>query len=59
VRGMITAGIDLGWKHTRVVLLEDGNKILVKKYIPTTFKLEEDAERLYNDALNDVGIKSN
>jgi hypothetical protein len=49
VRGMITAGIDLGWKHTRVVLLEDGNKILVKKYIPTTFKLEEDAERLYNE----------
>ena len=55
---MITAGIDLGWKHTRVVLLEDGNKILIKKYIPTTFKLEEDAERLYNDALNDVGIKA-
>lgn len=54
---MITAGIDLGWKHIRVVLLEDGSKILAKKYAPTTFRLEEDAEKLYNEALNEAGLK--
>ncbi len=55
---MITAGIDLGWKHTRLVIMEDGSKILSRSYIPTSFKLEQDAEKLYNDTLNSIGLKS-
>lgn len=54
---MITAGLDVGWRHVRVVIMENGNKNLARSAADTSVKLEEDTRNLYNEALASAGLK--
>lgn len=53
---MLTAGIDMGAKNIRVVILNDG-KILAKAERLAGFDTEESAEITLNEALNTAGLK--
>jgi len=51
----ITAGIDLGSKNIKVIILKDG-QILVKGLVPSGFDPKAAAEKVFNDALRKVGL---
>jgi len=53
---MITAGIDMGAKNIKVVLLQDG-KVLAKSLVRGGFDTRESAEQCFREALNQAGIK--
>lgn len=53
---MTVAGIDLGGKNVHVVLMKDGS-ILVKGEAPTGIKKAEAGERLYDEVLQQAGLK--
>lgn len=51
---MITAGIDMGAKTVKVVLLDDG-KIVAKSLVLTGFDQKKSAEEAYDEALKKAG----
>ncbi len=51
---MITAGVDMGAKTVKVVLLNDG-KIIAKSIVPTGFDQKKSAEEAYEAALKQAG----
>ncbi|RKY89940.1 CoA activase [candidate division KSB1 bacterium] len=53
---MVTAGIDLGAKTIKVIILDNGN-ILIRKIGLAGFESKKAAEDLFNKALSDTGIK--
>ncbi len=53
---MIVAGIDVGGKNVHTVIMSDGN-IVAKAEGPTGIKKAEAAERFYNEALKQAGLK--
>ena len=53
---MITAGIDVGAKTIKVVLL-DGDKILAKAQVLAGFETEQSVEEAYKEALGKAGIE--
>ncbi len=53
---MIVAGIDVGGKNVHTVIMSDGN-IVAKTEGPTGIKKAEAAERFYNEALKQAGLK--
>jgi predicted CoA-substrate-specific enzyme activase len=53
---MIVAGIDVGGKNAHVVLMKDGT-ILAKGEAPTGIKKAEAAEQLYDEVLQQTGLK--
>lgn len=53
---MIVAGIDVGGKNVHTVIVSDGN-IMAKAEGPTGIKKAEAAERFYNEALKQAGLK--
>ena len=53
---MIVAGIDVGGKNAHVVLMKD-DTILAKGEAPTGMKKAEAAERLYDEVLQQAGLK--
>ena len=55
---MITAGIDMGAKTTKVVILQD-RKILGRGLAPTGFEQKEAAVQAFNEALWQAGLVQN
>lgn len=55
MRSLITAGIDMGSKNVKVVILKDG-KILAKGQIPSGFDQRADAEQVFNQALSKASL---
>lgn len=53
---MYAAGIDMGAKFVKVVILSDG-EILARAKAPAGFNLIESAERAFNSALEEGGLK--
>jgi predicted CoA-substrate-specific enzyme activase len=53
---MLVAGIDIGGKNVHIVLKKDGT-ILAKSAAPTGIKKAETAERLYDEVLQQAGLK--
>lgn len=53
---MIVAGIDVGGRNVHTVIMSDGN-IVAKAEGPTGIKKAEAAERFYNEALKQAGLK--
>jgi benzoyl-CoA reductase subunit D len=51
----ITAGIDMGSKNVRVLILKDG-QILAKGLIPSGFDQKAAAEKLFNEVLRKAGL---
>lgn len=51
----ITAGIDMGSKNVKVIVLEDG-QILAKGLAPSGFDQKAAAEKVFNDVLRKVGL---
>lgn len=56
MENMITAGIDIGTKNTKVVLLEDGQKILAKENAATGYDFNKAAEQTFNKAVLESGL---
>ena len=54
----ITAGIDVGAKSTRAVLLEDGRAILASEVLPTGFDYEKASRETYAKALASAGLEA-
>lgn len=54
----ITAGIDVGAKSTRAVLLEDGQKILATEVSATGFDYEKAGREVYAKALAAAGLEA-
>jgi benzoyl-CoA reductase subunit D len=52
---MITAGIDMGAKNVKVVIVKDG-KLLAKGQIPSGFDQKADAEKIFNEVLEGAGL---
>ncbi len=52
---MITAGIDMGAKNVKVVILED-EKVLAKGQILSGFDQKADAEKIFNEVLEKAGL---
>ena len=55
---MITAGIDVGTRNTKIVLLENGEKILYKDYVKTSYDLNRTAKELFDKALHETGLRN-
>ncbi len=53
---MITGGIDIGIKYTKVVILKDGKIIAAKKGLSGGAKREENASALWNEALKETNL---
>ncbi len=53
---MITAGIDCGSQNTKAAIMKDG-KVVGKALLPTEFDADLAAQRAYEMALSDAGIK--
>lgn len=53
---MITAGVDVGAKNTRVVLLEDGQRILAKDSATTGFDFEKAGLDTFRRVLEGAGL---
>ena len=53
---MITAGIDVGSKTTKVVILEDGRVLGRSSLVPTGFDQTESAQRAIEEALQATGL---
>ncbi len=53
---MITAGIDMGAKNLRVVILKDG-EVLVRKERPAGFDTTESAKAVFQEALDAASLK--
>ena len=53
---MITAGIDMGAKNLRVVILKDG-QVLARKECQAGFDTTESAQALFQEALDSAGLK--
>jgi len=56
---MITAGIDVGSRKTKVVLMEDGSRIIAMNSAPTGFDFEKAASQLYQNTLTSAGLDAN
>ncbi|MEM4729162.1 MAG: acyl-CoA dehydratase activase [Thermoplasmata archaeon] len=54
---MITAGIDMGAKNIKVVLLDDGKRILAKSQLPGGTDTKAATERAFAEALGKAGLK--
>ena len=52
---MITAGIDIGSRTTKVIIL-DGNKTVAKEICSTGWKPTESAEKVFSIALESANI---
>jgi len=52
---LITAGIDMGSKNVKVVILKDG-QILSKGLIPSGFDQKTAAEKIFNEVLKKAGL---
>jgi benzoyl-CoA reductase subunit D len=52
---LITAGIDMGSKNVKVLVLKDG-EILAKGQIPSGFDQRADAEKIFSQALSKAGL---
>lgn len=55
----ITAGIDIGTRNTKVVLMEDGKRVLTLKDFPTGHDYGKAAEQAMHAALESVGLDRN
>lgn len=53
---MIVAGIDVGGKNVHLVIMKDGD-IMAKAKMPTGIQKAEAAERVYDEALKQAGLK--
>ncbi len=53
---MIKAGIDIGSRTTKIILLKD-NKTIYRRISATGWKPGETAEKIYNDSFIETGIK--
>ncbi|MCL4324688.1 MAG: acyl-CoA dehydratase activase [Candidatus Thermoplasmatota archaeon] len=53
---MITAGLDIGTRNSRAILLEDGTKILAKARSPTGYDMTKVAQELLASALASAGL---
>lgn len=54
---MITAGVDIGQRNTKAVLLDDGGRIVAKVSARTGFDFEKAAAALYDECLALAGIR--
>jgi len=54
---MITAGVDVGAKYAKIVLLENGEKILGKAKTTVGFDIGKSVSELFEKLLLDVGLK--
>jgi len=52
----ITAGIDVGSTYTKAMVLKDGKELLGRRMLPTGFKLEEVARKVFDLALEEAGV---
>ncbi|MEM4288040.1 MAG: acyl-CoA dehydratase activase [Candidatus Caldarchaeum sp.] len=55
---MLTVGIDVGTRNTKIAFLEDGEKILLTKAAKTSFDFNNTAKQLFNTSLNELGLSS-
>ncbi|MEM1943150.1 MAG: acyl-CoA dehydratase activase [Candidatus Caldarchaeum sp.] len=55
---MITVGIDVGTRNTKIAFIEDGGKILLTKTAKTSFDFNNTAKQLFNASLNELGLRS-
>lgn len=55
---MINAGIDVGAKNIKLVLVQDG-KIIAKGQIPAGFETKQSSRELYNHILSENGLTEN
>ncbi len=54
---MITVGIDVGTRNTKIAIMEDGKRVLLKAAAKTTFDFNKTAQDLYSSALESSGLK--
>ena len=54
---MLTAGIDIGAKNTKVVILKDDKKVLARSSVPTGFDQKASAEEALEKALEKANVK--
>jgi len=54
---VITVGIDVGTRNTKIALMEDGGKILLTKAAKTSFDFNNTAKQLFDNALSELGLK--
>jgi len=54
---MITAGVDVGAKYMKIVLLEDGKNVLKRANGIVGFDIVKSATEVFEKALLDVGLK--
>ncbi len=53
---VITVGIDVGTRNTKIALMEDGAKLLYKNATRTTFDFTKTSQEIYTLALNELGL---
>jgi len=56
---VITVGIDVGTRNTKIAVMENGEKILLKDVIRTTYDFAKTAREIYNQSLANLGLKEN
>lgn len=54
---MITAGVDLGTRNTRAVLMEDGQRLLGARHIPSGFDFIKSAHSALDLVLKEAGLR--
>jgi len=53
---IVTAGLDVGSTYTKAILQNDDGEILSKAMVPTGFRLQEVARKIYDQVLGDAGM---
>ncbi|HKZ40317.1 MAG TPA: acyl-CoA dehydratase activase, partial [Candidatus Hodarchaeales archaeon] len=54
---IIVGGVDIGSTTAKCVILDEEKKVLGKSLAPVGVKIVEDAEKAFNSALTDAGLK--
>lgn len=54
---VITVGIDVGTRNTKIAVMEDGAKIIYKNVTRTTFDFAKTARGVYGSALKELGLR--
>ena len=54
---VLTVGIDVGTRNTKIAVMEDGAKLLYKNVTRTTFDFTKTARDIYVSALHELGLK--
>ena len=54
---VITVGIDVGTRNTKIAVMENGSRLLYKDVTKTTFDFAKTAREIYAKALDELGLR--